>query len=139
MIQLPDLPTTRILAKRLASAVWSGKTLYLQGDLGAGKTTFVQAFLRALGYVGHVKSPTYTLLETYVLPKLTVHHFDLYRIDDPEELEWLDMRACYTKEALVIVEWPEKGQGFLPQPDVTLQFAYQEMKRSVTMMPSLIS
>ena len=139
MIQLPDFPETRILAKRLASAVWSGKTLYLQGDLGAGKTTFVQAFLRALGYVGHVKSPTYTLLETYVLPKLTVHHFDLYRIADPEELEWLDMRACFTKEALVIVEWPEKGQEVLPQPDVTLQFAYQETKRSVTMTPSLIS
>lgn len=139
MLELPDLLATQTLAQRLAELVWSGKTLYLQGDLGAGKTTFVQAFLRALGYEGHVKSPTYTLLETYNLPELTVHHFDLYRIADPEELEWLDMRACFTEEALVIVEWPEKGQGFLPQPDVTLQFAYQETKRSVTMTPSLIS
>lgn len=139
MLELPDLLATQALAQRLAEKTWSGKTLYLKGDLGAGKTTFVQAFLCALGYEGHVKSPTYTLLETYDLPKLTVHHFDLYRIADPEELEWLDMRACFTEEALVIVEWPEKGQGFLPQPDATLQFAYQETKRSVTMMPSLIS
>lgn len=139
MIELPDLLATQTFAQRLADSAWSGKTLYLQGDLGAGKTTFVQAFLRALGYAGHAKSPTYTLLETYVLPEVTVHHFDLYRIADPEELEWLDMRACFTKDALVIVEWPEKGQGFLPQPDVTLQFVYQETKRSVTMTPSLIS
>ena len=139
MIELPDLLATQALAQRFSEKAWFGKTLYLKGDLGAGKTTFVQAFLRVLGYEGRVKSPTYTLLETYVLPELTVHHLDLYRIADPEELEWLDMRACFTKDALVIVEWPEKGQGFLPHPDVTLQFAYQETKRSVTMTPSLIS
>ena len=78
------------------------------------------------------------MLETYALSKLTVHHFDLYRIADPEELEWLDMRACFTADALVIIEWPEKGQGFLPAPDITLQFAYQDTQRTVTMIPSLI-
>ena len=139
MMHLPNLRAAQTLAQRLADMAWAGKIVYLQGNLGAGKTTFVQALLCALGYEGRVKSPTYTLLETYVLSELTVYHFDLYRIADPEELEWLDMRACFTENALVIVEWPEKGQGFLPKPDVTLQFSYQDTQRIVTMTPSLLS
>ncbi|MEE9425085.1 MAG: tRNA (adenosine(37)-N6)-threonylcarbamoyltransferase complex ATPase subunit type 1 TsaE [Methylococcales bacterium] len=93
--------------------------VYLNGQLGAGKTTLVRAVLKAAGYRQHVKSPTYTIVEDYLLGKRRYLHFDLYRLADPEELEWLGMRD-YLSDSLIFIEWAERGKGFLPDPDLVI-------------------
>ncbi len=93
--------------------------IYLNGQLGAGKTTLVRAVLKAAGYRQHVKSPTYTIVEEYLLGKRRYLHFDLYRLADPEELEWLGMRD-YLSDSLIFIEWAERGKGFLPDPDLAI-------------------
>lgn len=108
---------TAALGAALARAVTAPCTIALEGPLGAGKTTFVRGFLRARGHAGPVRSPTYTLVETYPLTDGLLHHLDLYRLADPEELEYLGVRDLVTADAIWLIEWPERGRGFLPPFD----------------------
>lgn len=108
---------TEACGTALARTVAAPCVIALEGPLGAGKTTFVRGFLRGRGHTGPVRSPTYTLLETYPLAGGPVHHLDLYRLADPEELEYLGVRDLATGDAIWLIEWPEQGHGFLPAFD----------------------
>jgi tRNA threonylcarbamoyladenosine biosynthesis protein TsaE len=124
-LALADEAATQAIAQVLAAGVDGGLVIYLHGDLGAGKTTFARAFLRALGVGERVKSPTYSLVESYELPGQVAWHLDLYRIADPGELEWLGLDALADEASLVLVEWPERGTGALPAADVHLRLAHE--------------
>lgn len=106
--------------------------VYLNGQLGAGKTTLVRAILKAAGYQRHVKSPTFTLVEDYQVSGRQIFHFDLYRLSDPEELEWLGIRD-YLSNALLFIEWADSGKGFVPDPDVIIDIeAVTDSSRKVS-------
>lgn len=132
MLFLADEQATIAFAKQCAAVFKQGGLVFLQGTLGAGKTTFSRGLIQALGHHGAVKSPTYTLVETYELPTVTVCHFDLYRLGDPEELEFIGIREYLNQGALCLVEWPEKGQGVLPSADLTLNLCDHASGRQVT-------
>lgn len=119
--------------ERLGQALSAG-VLLLSGGLGAGKTTLCRGILRSFGYGGAVKSPTYTLVEPYQLDHRCVYHFDLYRLGDPEELEYMGIRDYFEPENLCIVEWPEKGQGILPDGDLRIEIAVAGDSRNLTII-----
>ncbi|HET9817541.1 MAG TPA: tRNA (adenosine(37)-N6)-threonylcarbamoyltransferase complex ATPase subunit type 1 TsaE [Rhodanobacteraceae bacterium] len=135
-INLPDEAATVALARRLAPALTDGGVLYLRGELGAGKTTFARALLRALGVGGRVKSPTYSLLERYVVNGRDAFHLDLYRIADAGELEWLGLDELDAPGAIVLVEWPERGRGALPTPDLEVVLEHDGAGRQGELRPA---
>ena len=119
-LSLPDAAATEALGAALARALPARALVFLEGDLGAGKTTLVRGLLRALGHAGPVKSPTYTLLESYDTGGRRVYHFDLYRVAEPEELEFLGARECLGDEALVLVEWARRAGDWLGLPHLSV-------------------
>ena len=116
--RLPDEDSQIRLGRYLGEALqWQGH-VWLEGDLGAGKTTLTRGILRGAGHEGAVKSPTYTLLEPYDVNGRRIHHFDLYRLGDPEELAFMGARELFEEGSLNIIEWPSMGEGELPTPDL---------------------
>lgn len=133
-LSLADEVATLALGARLAQAIGTGQTVYLHGDLGAGKTTLVRGLLHGLGHVGKVKSPTYTLVEPYIISGLNIYHFDLYRFNDPEEWDAAGFRDYFNPESVCLVEWPEKAREVLPDPDLDIELSPQAGARVVKLI-----
>ena len=131
-IFLPDTQATEQLGVQLWTLIPARALVFLCGNLGVGKTTLVRGYLRAGGFLGTVKSPTYTLVEEYALGERKICHFDLYRINDPEELEWIGIRDYLSQEGVCFVEWPDKGKGYLVEPDITLELSLEGMGRRLS-------
>ncbi|MDS4030563.1 MAG: tRNA (adenosine(37)-N6)-threonylcarbamoyltransferase complex ATPase subunit type 1 TsaE [Candidatus Contendobacter sp.] len=121
---LNSATATERLGARLAEVLKPGGVVYLRGELGAGKTTLARGLLRSLGHRGAVKSPTYTLVEPYQLDGWRLFHWDLYRLTDPGELEFLGLRDQLDGEAVLLIEWPERGRGELPAADLEVTLDY---------------
>lgn len=127
---LESADATERLGERLSQSLAPGFILYLRGDLGAGKTTLARGLLRGLGHRGTVKSPTFTLVEPYSLDGWRLFHWDLYRLSDPEELEYLGLRDQLDGESVLLIEWPERGRGALPPADAEIALTYADRGRS---------
>jgi len=125
----------RQLGARLAQACPPRCVIHLLGELGAGKSTLARGFLHALGHEGPVRSPTYTLVETYELAQRQVYHLDLYRLADPQELEFLGLRDWLEQDAILLVEWPQRGAGVLPGADLIVDISYAGTSRDVSLTP----
>ncbi|KAB7628349.1 tRNA (adenosine(37)-N6)-threonylcarbamoyltransferase complex ATPase subunit type 1 TsaE [Alkalilimnicola sp. S0819] len=130
-LQLANEARTAEAGAALWRALEGEAVVYLHGDLGAGKTTLVRGLLRAAGHAGAVRSPTYTLVEPYEVAGRAVYHLDLYRLADPEELEFIGLRDLLARPALWLVEWPQRGEGMLPAADLRLELHHQREGRGL--------
>lgn len=128
---LQNTEETEHLGAELFKSLAPKSVVFLHGELGAGKTTLVRGYLRAAGYTGTVKSPTYNLVEEYTVAGQKLFHFDLYRLNDPEELEWIGINDYFNQDGVCFIEWPDKGEGFLPKPDVVITLSVQGQGRVV--------
>ena len=138
---LNDEAATLAYGARFATCLQTGLNVYLHGNLGAGKTTFVRGVLRGFGYAGKVKSPTYTLVESYELTaeaslvmkgsRLCIHHFDLYRFIDEEEWEAAGFREYFNPQSIGLIEWPEKAERLLPLADIDVRLVILNEARSI--------
>lgn len=120
-----------ILEKQMTLSNKTPWVIFLEGELGAGKTTFVRACLQALGEKGKVKSPTYTILESYTIKEWHIHHLDLYRLADPEELYFLGIEDYLVPNTILFVEWPRRGIDVIPNPDITLHYKFLAQGRAL--------
>lgn len=127
---LPDSAATDELGLRLARSMPAKAVVFLRGDLGAGKSSLARAMLQALGVTGHIKSPTYTLIERYPLPEGEAVHLDLYRIAESAELEFLGLDELIGQARLWLIEWPDRGGAALPRPDLEIELAVAGIGRS---------
>lgn len=128
-VYLASTEDTEELGKWLFDQLSSPCVIYLQGDLGAGKTTFARGFVRAAGFSGPVKSPTYTLVEPYESECLTLLHLDLFRMADPAEFEYLGVLDQLSDNTILLIEWPSMGEGWLPEADVLVELKQHEQGR----------
>lgn len=139
-LELPDEAATELLARGFAQYARPPLVVLLSGDLGAGKTTWVRAVLRAWGWVGTVRSPTYTLLESYDATAVgPVHHLDLYRLRAPEELEELGLADLWPVPAIWFIEWPVQGTGYLPPADLLLNWVHRTSGRQVRLTAASVA
>jgi tRNA threonylcarbamoyladenosine biosynthesis protein TsaE len=130
-LQLDDEAATLAFAERFAAIMCAGLVIYLHGDLGAGKTTFARGVLHGLGHIGKVKSPTYTLVEPYIISNYNVYHFDLYRFIDEEEWDAAGFRDYFNPQSICMIEWPEKAAHVLPQPDIHVHLSAKNAGRNI--------
>ena len=136
---IPDEGTMFRFGKKLAEVLVkqpkdNAIVLYFNGDLGAGKTTLTRGMVQGLGYQGYVKSPTYTLVEEYSIAGKMIYHFDLYRLADPEELEFMGIRDYFSQNCICLIEWAEKGEGILPEADLLVNIDYYDDARNITLI-----
>ena len=130
-LECSDESATLACAAKFAKVLHSGLVIYLQGDLGAGKTTFARGLIHTLGHTGKVKSPTYTLVESYQLAAFTLYHFDLYRFIDEEEWEAAGFREYFNNNTICLIEWPEKAGHLLPNADIGIKIAHKLQGRTM--------
>ena len=132
-LQLHSESEQEAFGARLARSCAGSLLVFLEGDLGTGKTTLTRGFLRGLGHRGAVKSPTYTLIEPYEIGGRKVYHLDLYRVADPGELEYRGLREMLSEDATLLIEWAERGEGWLPQPDLRISVRHAGQGRDIAL------
>jgi tRNA threonylcarbamoyladenosine biosynthesis protein TsaE len=130
-LQLDDEAATLACAARFANILRPDLNVYLHGDLGAGKTTFVRGVLHGLRHIGKVKSPTYTLVEPYNFADFNIYHFDLYRFTDEEEWDAAGFREYFNSRSICMIEWPEKAEHVLPKPDIDIRLSLYNSGRQI--------
>ena len=131
-MQLVGESATQSLGRQIAHHCQAPLIMYLMGELGSGKTTFARGFIRSFGHHGIVKSPTFSLLEAYHCQAVTLYHLDLYRVENPCELEYIGIRDFFAEQqAIGLIEWPQRGGDRIPKPDLVLTFIYQDDYREV--------
>ncbi len=134
--RLHDEADTIAFGRSLAARFEGGGRIYINGELGAGKTTLCRGILRHFEYSGAVKSPTFTLVESYELPRQTIYHFDLYRLADPDELEYIGIDDYFSPENLCLVEWPQRAADSLPECDLEVTLTIARRERVISLNPT---